>query len=106
MFRGIYVFSLLLFLLTFPSGLMAHSPLLMCYDEGDGTILCEAGWSDGSSAAGSPVYVRDASGKNLARGVVCPAGFIEFERPKGEFTVFFDGGEGHTLELLSSEVIE
>ncbi len=87
-------------------GAMAHSPLLMCYDEGDGTILCEAGWSDGSSAAGSPVYLRDTSGSNLARGVVCPAGFIEFERPGGEFTVFFDGGEGHTLELHRSEVIE
>jgi hypothetical protein len=85
---------------------MAHSPMLMCYDEGDGTILCEAGWSDGSSAAGSPVYLRDTSGNNLARGAVCPAGFIEFEKPRGEFNVFFDGGEGHTLELHSSEITQ
>jgi hypothetical protein len=85
---------------------MAHSPMLMCYDEGDGTILCEAGWSDGSSAAGSPVYLRDTSGNNLARGAVCPAGFIEFEKPQGVFNVFFDGGEGHTLELHSSEITQ
>jgi hypothetical protein len=30
----------------------AHTPLCSCYDNGDGTVTCEGGFSDGSSAAG------------------------------------------------------
>ncbi len=39
----------------------AHSPICDCYDNGDTTITCEGGFSDGSSAAGVSVIVYDAS---------------------------------------------
>ena len=29
---------------------LAHTPLCSCYDNGDGSVECEGGFSDGSSA--------------------------------------------------------
>ncbi|WP_232300552.1 hypothetical protein [Desulfonatronovibrio magnus] len=102
-----FCFMVILIFFCFAGSARAHSPLLMCYDEGDGTILCEGGWSDGSCASCTPIYVIDQeSGGMLACGMLDRAGFFEFDKPGGDFVVLFDGGEGHTLELLSSEVVE
>ncbi|MBK1637032.1 hypothetical protein CKO19_14985, partial [Rhodovulum adriaticum] len=38
-------------LISFGGLAQAHTPLCACYDNGDGTVLCEGGFSDGSSAA-------------------------------------------------------
>ena len=43
----------------------AHTPFCSCLDNGDGTILCEGGFFDGSSAVGVKIQVVDASGKIL-----------------------------------------
>ena len=44
---------------------LAHTPLCSCYDFGDNTILCEGGFSDGSSASGVEMLVLDAAGKEV-----------------------------------------
>ena len=87
---------------------LAHSPLFMCYFEGGGdTVLCEGGYSDGSCASCTPIYVVDAdSGDIVACGMLDKYGFYEFDRPGGEFLVLFDGGEGHQVELHSSDIQE
>ena len=40
----------------------AHSALLNCFDNADGTFTCQGGYSDGSSATGIRIVVRDSSG--------------------------------------------
>ena len=40
----------------------AHTPLCSCFDNGDDTVTCEGGFSDGSSASGVPVRVLDPAG--------------------------------------------
>ena len=38
---------------------LAHTPLFSCWDNGDGTISCEGGFSDGESAEGTPIRVTN-----------------------------------------------
>ncbi|WP_068112876.1 hypothetical protein [Tropicimonas marinistellae] len=82
----------------------AHTPLCACYDNGDGTVLCEGGFSDGSSAANVPMIVRDASGEALLEGVIDANGEFEFEKPEGFHDVLFDGGEGHQIVVPQDEI--
>lgn len=84
----------------------AHTPLCSCFDNGDGTVLCEGGFSDGSTASGVRIFVRDGSGKVLARGVMNESSEFEFKKPTVEYTVTFDGGEGHSIDIDSSDIVE
>lgn len=82
----------------------AHTPLCACYDNGDGSVLCEGGFSDGSSAAGVPMRVRDAAGDTLVEGVMDANSEFVFTMPEGDYTVFFDAGEGHVIEVPGSDI--
>jgi hypothetical protein len=88
------------------SSVYGHTPLFSCFDNGDGTIFCEGGFSDGSSAAGVPVLVKDASGEVITREELSRNSDIEFEKPTVEYSVVFDGGEGHELIILGSQIFE
>ena len=85
--------------------LFAHMPLCDCFDEGDGTIVCEGGFSDGASAAGLPVRVIDEQRKILIEGHMDAAATFTFERPDVDvFIVVFDGGEEHKVEVVSDDI--
>jgi len=84
----------------------AHTPLCSCSDEGDGTILCEGGFSDGSSAAGVKMKVVDASGKTLVKGKMNEDSEFTFKKPAGEYTVIFDAGPGHVVKIPGTEITE
>jgi hypothetical protein len=49
--------SLLVVFLFIAAQALAHTPLCSCYDNGDGTVTCEGGFSDGSSASGVQMRV-------------------------------------------------
>lgn len=84
----------------------AHTPLCSCYDNGDGTVECEGGFSDGSSATGVPIFVYDANNTVLLEGKLDANSTYAFNRPKGDFKVVFDGGEGHRVEVPSSRIAQ
>ena len=46
----------------------AHNAICDCFDNGDDTITCEGGFSDGGKAVGVPVRVLDPAGKVLIDG--------------------------------------
>lgn len=85
---------------------LAHSPLCSCFDNGDGTVLCEGGFSDGSTASGVKMYVRDDSGAVVLKGVMNESSEFEFNKPAGHYVVTFDGGEGHSIEIDGSDIVE
>lgn len=89
---------------TWPA--LAHTPLCSCYDNGDGTVLCEGGFSDGSSAAGVAMRVVGSDGKTVIEGKMSDGSEFEFTRPKGNFTVIFDAGPGHAVEIPSSDIAQ
>ena len=82
----------------------AHSPIFDCFNEPDGKVTCEGGFSDGASAAGIPVRVVDQNEKVLISGKIDSEGRFTFERPAGEFLVIFDAGQGHSVTLFSSDI--
>ena len=84
----------------------AHTPLCSCFDNGDNTVTCEGGFSDGSSAAGVPIYVKTPDGKVLLEGVMTEDSEFTFDKPEGDYSVFFDAGEGHTITVPGSEIVE
>ncbi|MBQ7738745.1 MAG: hypothetical protein IJT59_03720 [Desulfovibrionaceae bacterium] len=88
-----------LLLLSTPFAARAHSALMNCFDNGDETFTCQGGFSDGSSATGIEITVRDAKGNVLQKAKMDANSEVIFSRPAGDFTVFFDGGPGHSVEV-------
>jgi hypothetical protein len=85
---------------------LAHTPLCSCYDNGDGTITCEGGFSDGSSAAGVKMRVLDGSGKVLLEGEMDEDSEFTFDKPSAPYTVEFDAGPGHVVEVDGKDIVE
>ncbi|MFW5679496.1 MAG: hypothetical protein ACOC3D_04475 [Pseudomonadota bacterium] len=83
---------------------LAHTPLVACYEMGDGTILCEGGFSDGSSAAGVRLAVRDRSGRVLLEGTMTEDSSFVFDRPGGTYSVLLDAGAGHRIEIRGDDI--
>ena len=85
---------------------MAHTPLCSCFDNGDGTVTCEGGFSDGSSASGVRMVVKDGSGKVLIEGKMSKNSDFEFKKPEGDYSVIFDAGEGHVIDIPGSKIVQ
>jgi hypothetical protein len=84
----------------------AHTPLCSCYDNGDGSVTCEGGFSDGSSASGVQMRVEDKNGKVLIKGKMDEDSEYTFDKPSGPYKVIFDAGEGHAIEVDGKEIVE
>jgi uncharacterized protein YfaS (alpha-2-macroglobulin family) len=84
--------------------LFAHTPLFDCFDNGDDTLTCEGGFSDGASATGVGVRMVDAQGKVLEQGKLDAKGSITFKRPAGGFSVVFEAGAEHALTVLGDDI--
>lgn len=82
---------------------MAHTPLMSCFDEGDGTITCEGGFSDGSSAAGVNFYVEQ-DGNKIVEEKFDELNSVNFEKPEGDYKAVFDAGEGHRVTIEGSNI--
>ncbi|CAK7035313.1 MAG: hypothetical protein DELT_00538 [Desulfovibrio sp.] len=98
--------SVFCFMLLFASTAMAHSPMCSCFDNGDNTITCEGGFSDGSSAAGVKILVLDGGGKTLLEGKMNKDSEYTFNKPKEAYKVVFDAGDGHKVEIDGSKIVE
>jgi hypothetical protein len=85
---------------------MAHTPLCSCYEIGGGTVICEGGFSDGSSAAGIEIRVEDKDGKELKSGKMDDFSEFEFQRPDVPYTVIFDAGPGHEVKIKGEDIQE
>jgi hypothetical protein len=82
----------------------AHTPICSCYDNGDGSITCEGGFSDGASAAGVGMTVMGADGKVLIKGKMDQGSEFTFKKPSGPFKVQFNAGPGHVVEVEGKEI--
>ena len=89
-----------------PASVFAHAAICTCFDNGNGTVTCEGGYSDGASAAGVRVFVRDASDATVIRGKMDAQSTFSFEKPQGDYTVIFDAGPGHQVEIPGHSIVE
>lgn len=104
MIRILMVTVVLMFSCAFTA--QAHTPLCSCFDNGDETITCEGGFSDGSSASGVTMRVESDNGTVLLEGKMNEDSEYTFDKPKGDYTVQFDAGEGHRISVLGKEIVE
>ncbi|TLP46134.1 MULTISPECIES: hypothetical protein [Cohaesibacter] len=93
-------------LMTLGGPALAHTPVCACYDNGDGTVLCEGGFSDGSSASGVGLLVYDGDDKLILEGKMNEDSEFEFNKPDGDYHVIFDAGPGHEVTIDGSEIVE
>ena len=82
----------------------AHTVFFACWDNGDGTLSCEGGYTDGSSAAGATVNVTDAGGTLLFSGKLDKSGELKFNKPSGDFSVTLDSGPGHSVTIKGKDI--
>ena len=85
---------------------LAHNPICECFDNADGTITCEGGFSDGATAAGIPLRVRDANGRILIDGAMSEHSDFTFDKPDVGFRVEFDAGDGHVIQIDGRDIEE
>ena len=85
------------------TSVQAHSPRLACHADGE-DVVCEGGFSDGSSAKGVEIKVMSYEDKVLWRGALDAESSVRFKRPKQDFYVRFEGGEGHSLEVDHGDI--
>jgi hypothetical protein len=88
------------------TGALAHTPMCYCYLNGDGTITCEGGFSDGSSATGVKMTVQDSDGEVLIEGKMDELSEFCFEKPDVPFVVVFDAGPGHIVEVNGEDITD
>jgi hypothetical protein len=84
----------------------AHNAICDCFDNGDDTITCEGGFSDGGKAVGVPVRVLDGSGKVLIEGAMSDKSDFTFMKPKEDYRVEFDAGQGHVVTVDGRDIEE
>jgi len=84
----------------------AHTPICDCYDNGDDTITCEGGFSDGGTAVGVPMRILDSAGRILIEGVMSEQSDFTFEKPGVDFRVEFEGGDGHVVQIDGRDIEE
>ncbi|SDE07173.1 hypothetical protein [Desulfuromonas thiophila] len=103
--KTLSLLAVLLLALTAATAL-AHTPLCSCYDNGDGTITCEGGFSDGSSASGVAVRVEASDGTVLKAGRMDADSEFQFDKPDSSYRVLFDAGPGHVISIDGSSIVE
>ncbi|MCK5450904.1 MAG: hypothetical protein KAI70_03975 [Candidatus Omnitrophica bacterium] len=95
------------FLMLPVSRVFGHTPLCSCWDNGDGTITCEGGFSDGSSGTGIAVRVIDKNDeKVLIAGKMDEDSEFTFNNPGVPYKVHYDAGPGHLVEIDGDDITE
>lgn len=98
--------SVLIFTMAVAIEGFAHTPICNCYDNGDDTITCEGGFSDGASAKGVQILVVSIAGKVLTQGQMGDASDYTFIKPRDDFLIQYLAGEGHKIEIDSRDIEE
>lgn len=87
------------------SSAYAHTAIMSCFDNGDGTMACEGGFSDGSSASGVLIYLKQ-NDKRILESRMNEDSEFTFTKPKGDYTVNFDAGKGHLVTIKGEDISE
>ena len=95
--------KILFTLAVLASSAFAHSAIMNCFDNADGTVTCEGGFSDGSSSSGV-AFVIEQNGKTIFETKMSENGDATCKKPSGDYTVILDAGEGHEVYIKSKDI--
>jgi hypothetical protein len=103
-FRRAIVWLAFVVLIPAGSAAWAHTPLMLCMDNGDNSITCQGGFSDGSSAGGVTMRIKSSDGRVLQEGQMDNNSEFTFMKPRGDFLVVFDAGPEHQLRVPGRQI--
>lgn len=83
----------------------AHFPLMGCWLESD-NVICEAGYSDGSTAVDYAVEMFDYEDNLIAKTMTDKRSIAEFSHPNVDFYLVFDAGHENPVEVDVVEISE
>lgn len=89
----------------FSASAHAHFPLMSCWLETD-KVVCQAGYSDGSSAVDYNVDMFDYDDNLIAKVSTDKRSIAEFELPGTDFYLVFDAGHESPVEVDVVEISE
>lgn len=82
----------------------AHDPILSCFENSNGSVTCEAGYSDGASASGQLIRVMLANKRLVLEDKFPRNSAFTFKRPAGDFVVEFIGDSAHRATFDSEDL--
>ncbi|MGF1718933.1 hypothetical protein L4D20_02665 [Vibrio kyushuensis] len=83
----------------------AHFPLMSCWLESQ-NVICEAGYSDGSTAVDYAVEMFDYEDNLIAKTMTDKRSIVEFTHPETDFYLVFDAGHESPVEVDVVEISE
>ena len=83
----------------------AHFPLMSCWFEAE-KVICEAGYSDGSSAVDYNVDMFDYDDNLIGKVATDKRSIAEFNMPDIDFYLVFDAGHENPVEVDVVELSE
>ncbi len=91
-----------------PFTAQAHESFMDCLDNQNGTVTCQGGYVDGSPPTDKDrILIKDDKSKTLIEGQFDQDGSFTFDKPDGNFTMIFAGGEiGHVKRIKSIDLIK
>ena len=87
------------------NSLFAHTALMSCFNNGDNTITCEGGFSDGSSANGVKFFILQ-NDKKILETRLNEDSEVTFNIPNGKYSAVFDAGDGHQIHIKGEDITE
>jgi hypothetical protein len=91
-------------IVSLSSPALAHDPIISCFDNKDGTITCEAGYSDGAPSAGQTIRVMMPNKRLILENKFGKDSSFTFKKPEGDFLVEFIGDVGHRAAFDSADI--
>lgn len=82
----------------------AHDPILSCFDNNNGTITCEAGYSDGAPSAGQTIRVTQTNKRLILEDRFGKNSSFTFKKPNVDFVVEFIGDPSHRATFDSEDI--
>lgn len=92
--------------LASPSFAFAHSAIFDCYDNGNNTVTCQGGYSNGSSAEGAKIIVSDEMGKTLETAPLDSNNKATVKKPTITYFINFESGDGHGMRISGKNIVE
>ena len=97
--------KILISLILLVSSAQAHTAIMSCFDNGDENIVCEGGFSDGSSASGILFFIKQNE-TTIMETRMNEDSEVVFRKSQGAYTVHFDAGEGHKIAIKGEDIVE
>ncbi|KLV04216.1 hypothetical protein ABT56_16565 [Photobacterium aquae] len=88
-----------------PLSAQAHFPLMSCWLESE-KVVCQAGYSDGSTAVDYAVDMFDYDDNLISRVQTDKRSIAEFSHPGTDFYLVFDAGHENPVEVDVVEIEE